>query len=74
MALLNRPDIKALELTQDKARLDRQLAQNQAWQDVTLTLEVSRQGPDDSSPEGSLPSVPPGYSWDAALNIPFPSF
>ena len=74
MALLNRPDIKALELTQDKAQLDRQLAQNQAWQDVTLTLEVSRQGPEDSSPDGSLPSVPAGYSWDAALNIPFPLF
>lgn len=73
-ALINRPDLKAIQLALEKARMDHQLADDQAWQDVTLTAQVSRQGPTDGSPDGSLPPIPEGYSWDLALNIPFPLF
>jgi outer membrane protein TolC len=71
-ALKNRPDLRALELTQEKTKLDRKLAENQAWSDVNVTAEVSRQGPTDGSPDGTLAPIPAGYSWDLALNIPFP--
>jgi outer membrane protein TolC len=73
-ALKNRPDLRALQLTQEKTQLDRKLAENQSWQDVSLTAEVSRQGPTDGSPDGAPAPIPAGYSWDLALNIPFPLF
>ncbi len=69
-ALENRPDLKGFQLTMDKAKLDRKLAENQAWQDVTVQVEASRQGPDAAS--GTAPALPAAYSWDASLNIPLP--
>ncbi|HTA77850.1 MAG TPA: TolC family protein, partial [bacterium] len=71
-AMENRPDLKAIKLIQEKAKLDHQLADNQSWNDVTITAEVSKQGPTDGSPDGTLAPIPEGYSWDLALNIPFP--
>lgn len=71
-AMDNRPDLIVVKMVQEKTKLDRQLAQNQAWNDVTITAEVSKQGPTDASPDGTLAAIPAGYSWDLALNIPFP--
>jgi outer membrane protein, heavy metal efflux system len=71
-AMENRPDLRAMKLTQEKAKLDRKLAENQAWSDVSITAEISEQGPTGGSPDGTLAPIPAGYSWDLALNIPFP--
>jgi len=73
-ALENRPDLKAVKLTEDKAVLDHQLADNQAWQDISVQAEVSKQGPTAGSPDGTVSSIPEAYSWDVSLNIPFPLF
>ncbi len=69
-AMESRPDLKALQWTVEKAKLDRKLAEEQAWQDVTIQVEASRQGPDAAN--GIMPALPPAYSWDASLSIPLP--
>jgi cobalt-zinc-cadmium efflux system outer membrane protein len=75
MAVANRPDLKALELARDKAKLDYELAEDEMWDDSTVTLEMSSQGPEDANPnQAASASVPQAYSWDAALNLPFPLF
>jgi outer membrane protein, heavy metal efflux system len=69
-ALENRPDLKAVQLTQEKAKLDRRLAEDQAWDDITVTAQVTEQGAVDS--QDSSGSLPAAYSWGLALNVPFP--
>lgn len=56
LTLDNRPDIRAAQATQDKARADVNLARANAWWDVTPQIEYQRIGPDNTLGVGvSLP-------------------
>jgi cobalt-zinc-cadmium efflux system outer membrane protein len=74
-ALTNRPDLQALRLALEKARLDRKLAVAQKWDDVTVSGSFSTQGPIDANPnDPTTKTIPRGNSWDASVSIPLPVF
>lgn len=73
LALSHRPDLNALQMTLAKAQLDHRLAQNQMWDDATVTLQLSNQGSVAADPnDADSAALPSATSWDAALSIPFP--
>lgn len=74
-ALANRPDLQALRMALDKAKLDRDAAVAQRWDNVTVGASFSTQGPIDANPDDPTSKrIPRGNSWDANIGIPLPIF
>lgn len=75
LALAQRPDLRALRAAQAKTELDRRLAVRQIWDDFSLTLSLSSQGPSAANPnDPDSGTDPQAYSWDSAISIPLPVF
>ncbi len=74
-ALEHRPDMQALRLTLEKARLDRSLALAQRFDNVVATYGFSTQGPIEANPDDpTTRKIPRGNSWDASVTLPLPFF
>ena len=74
-ALENRPDLQTLRLALEKARLDRNLALAQKWDNFTINANFSTQGPTDQNPnDPTSKRIARGNSWDAGISIPLPIF
>jgi len=74
-AIEQRPDLRALRLTQSKADLDYGLAKAQVWDNFNLQAGVSHQGPNAPNPNDPASAGQSGaYSWSMAIQIPLPLF
>lgn len=75
LALENRPDVQALRLALEKAKLDRDFAVASRWDNFAVTAGVSLQGALAANPNGpASTSVPGATSWSAGVTIPLPFF
>jgi len=74
-ALADRPDLQALRLALDKAKLDRDLARAQRWDNFAVTAGVSVQSRVDANPDDPASRAIPGAkSWTGGVTVPLPLF
>jgi len=74
-ALSGRPDMIALQLGRDKALLDKKVALAQRWDNISLNMGYTSQGPVGADPDdGSSHRIKQANDWGAGLSIPLPFF
>lgn len=72
-ALAERPDLKALRLTANKADRDADLAHAQVWDNFTITAGLTHYALVSANPGDPTSNSQPGsLAWNASLTIPLP--